>query len=115
MSKPKVSIIGACLTPDFSEAEDPGKALYDHMQELTGLLRAAVCFSHPENESPRIDVHDLIALFQQGFEAGLEEFDNRDTERSYAAFLAKKKAEAPGSIASVKPGPSRRGSRGKAA
>lgn len=80
------SLIGQALAPDFSK-EDPGDALYCHMQNISALLRAAQLMSDPNYEGDLHDTCELLRLFEDCFEKGLEEFDVRSS-------MAEKKAVA---------------------
>ena len=68
------SLIGQALAPDFSK-EDPGDALYCHMQNISPLLRATLIAGDPNSEGNIPDTHELLQLFVDCFEKGLEEFD----------------------------------------
>ncbi len=85
------SIIGETLSPDFSKEGNLGNALYDHMMCLSPLLRSVLTVSSPETDGGDLnDVHDLLELFAEGFEAGTREFDSQRTHRPHRKLQAVK-------------------------
>jgi hypothetical protein len=87
------SIIGETLTPDFSKEEDLGDALYNHMMFLSPVLRSAVTISDPETPGANTeDLHDLLELLAEGFEAGTREFDSQRTHRPHGKIQAVEEA-----------------------
>jgi hypothetical protein len=79
------SAIGHTLVPDFSTEEDVGEALYNELGSLSPLLRSTLRVSDPST-----DVYYLLALFAEGFEKCLEEYDEQRCERAHTATVAAK-------------------------
>lgn len=79
------SLIGQAVAPDFSKEEDLGDALYSHMQNISPLLRGTLIASDPNSKGNIPDTHELLQLFVDCFERGLEEFDFCSSGRENAA------------------------------
>jgi hypothetical protein len=82
------SLIGQALAPDFSKEDDLGDALYCHMQYISPLLRTTLIAGDPNSEGNIPDTHELLQLFVDCFEKGLEEFDVCSSGREKTAAKA---------------------------
>ncbi len=90
------SLIGQALAPDFSKETDLGDALYCHMQNISPLHRGTLIAGDPNSEGNIPDTHELLQLFVDCFEKGLEEFDVQSTraEKKVVATIGARRGKA---------------------